>query len=143
MKLLQKKRPNLTLCLVKAGENKINVIKVVREITGLGLKEAKDLVEGAPKAVKEGVDKKTAAELKKKLEDAGATVETKCSSLSLRGHVVATAIQSLAMRGHVVAAAIQALALRGPVVAAAIQVDVTCLSWPGTADVLGFSFISL
>ena len=63
--------------LAKAGDNKINVIKVVREITGLGLKEAKDLVEGAPKPVKEGVDKKTSDELKKKLEDAGATVEIK------------------------------------------------------------------
>lgn len=56
---------------------KINVIKVVREITGLGLKEAKDLVEGAPKAVKEGVSKAEAEELKKRLEDAGATVELK------------------------------------------------------------------
>ncbi len=56
---------------------KINVIKVVREITGLGLKEAKDLVEAAPKAVKEGIAKDAAAELKKKLEEAGATVEVK------------------------------------------------------------------
>jgi large subunit ribosomal protein L7/L12 len=63
--------------LAKAGENKINVIKVVREITGLGLKEAKDLVEGAPKAVKEHIAKAQADELKKKLEDAGATVEVK------------------------------------------------------------------
>ncbi len=70
-------KTEFNVVLVKAGENKINVIKVVREVTGLGLKEAKDLVEGAPKAVKESVDKKTADELKKKLEDAGATVELK------------------------------------------------------------------
>lgn len=63
--------------LAKIGDNKINVIKVVREITALGLKEAKDLVEGAPKAVKEGVAKAQADELKKKLEEAGATVEIK------------------------------------------------------------------
>ncbi|MDA0998116.1 MAG: 50S ribosomal protein L7/L12 [Proteobacteria bacterium] len=63
--------------LMVAGEKKINVIKEVRTITGLGLKEAKDLVEGAPKLVKEGVKKEEAAELKKKLEDAGATVELK------------------------------------------------------------------
>jgi large subunit ribosomal protein L7/L12 len=63
--------------LVEAGEKKINVIKEVRAITGLGLKEAKDLVEGAPKSVKEGVNKTEAAELKKKLEDAGAKVELK------------------------------------------------------------------
>lgn len=59
------------------GENKVGVIKVIRELTGLGLKEAKDLVEGAPSTVKEGVSKEEAAELKKKLEEAGATVETK------------------------------------------------------------------
>jgi large subunit ribosomal protein L7/L12 len=63
--------------LAAAGEKKINVIKEVRTITGLGLKEAKDLVEGAPKPVKEGVDKAEAEELKKKLEEAGATVELK------------------------------------------------------------------
>ncbi len=63
--------------LAAAGEKKINVIKEVRAITGLGLKEAKDLVEAAPKAVKEGASKDEAAELKKKLEDAGATVELK------------------------------------------------------------------
>jgi len=63
--------------LASAGDKKINVIKEVRAITGLGLKEAKDLVEGAPKAVKEGVGKDEAAELKKKLEEAGATVELK------------------------------------------------------------------
>lgn len=59
------------------GDNKVNVIKVVRAITGLGLKEAKDLVEGAPKPVKEGVSKDEAAQLKAKLEAAGATVEVK------------------------------------------------------------------
>ncbi|MBV6632925.1 MAG: 50S ribosomal protein L7/L12 [Alphaproteobacteria bacterium] len=63
--------------LASAGDKKINVIKEVRGITGLGLKEAKDLVEGAPKAVKEGVAKDEAEELKKKLEEAGATVELK------------------------------------------------------------------
>ena len=63
--------------LAAAGEKKINVIKEVRAITGLGLKEAKDLVEGAPKPVKEGVAKDEAEELKKKLEEAGATVELK------------------------------------------------------------------
>jgi large subunit ribosomal protein L7/L12 len=63
--------------LAGAGDKKINVIKEVRTITGLGLKEAKDLVEGAPKPVKEGVDKDEAEELKKKLEEAGATVELK------------------------------------------------------------------
>ncbi len=66
-----------TVILVAAGEKKINVIKEVRVITSLGLKEAKDLVEGAPKAVKEGVSKDEAAKLKKQLEDAGATVEIK------------------------------------------------------------------
>jgi len=66
-----------TVVLVAAGEKKINVIKEVRAITGLGLKEAKDLVEGAPKAVKEGVNKDEAAKLKKQLEDAGATTEVK------------------------------------------------------------------
>jgi large subunit ribosomal protein L7/L12 len=63
--------------LAAAGDKKINVIKEVRTITGLGLKEAKDLVEGAPKPVKEGVKKDEAEELKKKLEEAGATVELK------------------------------------------------------------------
>ena len=70
-------KTEFTVVLSGAGANKINVIKVVREVTGLGLKEAKDLVEGAPKPVKENVDKKTAEELKKKLTDAGATVEIK------------------------------------------------------------------
>ena len=63
--------------LKEAGANKIAVIKVVREISGLGLKEAKDLVEGAPKMLKEGVSKADADEMKKKLEDAGAKVELK------------------------------------------------------------------
>jgi large subunit ribosomal protein L7/L12 len=63
--------------LKEAGANKIAVIKAVREITGLGLKEAKDLVEGAPKTVKEGVSKTESEEFKKKLEDAGAKVELK------------------------------------------------------------------
>ena len=63
--------------LTVAGDKKINVIKEVRAVTGLGLKEAKDLVEGAPKAVKEGVNKDEAAKIKKMLEDAGATVELK------------------------------------------------------------------
>lgn len=70
-------KTEFNVVLAKAGDNKINVIKVVREITGLGLKEAKDLVEGAPKAVKEGIAKAQADEIKKKLEDAGATVEIK------------------------------------------------------------------
>jgi large subunit ribosomal protein L7/L12 len=63
--------------LVGAGAQKINVIKVVRELTGLGLKEAKDLVEGAPKAVKTGVSKEESATMQKKLTEAGATVEVK------------------------------------------------------------------
>jgi large subunit ribosomal protein L7/L12 len=66
-----------TVVLADAGDKKINVIKEVRAITGLGLKEAKELVEGAPKPVKEGVDKAQAEELKKKLEAAGAKVELK------------------------------------------------------------------
>ena len=63
--------------LASVGDKKINVIKEVRTITGLGLKEAKELVEGAPKAVKEGAKKDEAEEIKKKLEEAGATVELK------------------------------------------------------------------
>lgn len=63
--------------LAEIGEKKINVIKEVRAVTGLGLKEAKDLVEGAPKAVKEGVDKDEAEKIKKQLEDVGAKVELK------------------------------------------------------------------
>jgi large subunit ribosomal protein L7/L12 len=70
-------KTEFNVVLAKAGDNKINVIKAVREITGLGLKEAKDLVEGAPKPVKEGIPKAQAEEIKKKLEDAGATVELK------------------------------------------------------------------
>jgi large subunit ribosomal protein L7/L12 len=66
-----------TVVLAEAGANKVSVIKAVREITGLGLKEAKDLVDGAPKPIKEGVDKATAEDAKKKLEDAGAKVELK------------------------------------------------------------------
>src|SRR5689334_5769405 len=66
-----------TVILAKAGEKKINVIKEIRTITGLGLKEAKDLVEGAPKTVKESVNKDEAAKLKKQLEDQGASVEIK------------------------------------------------------------------
>ena len=66
-----------TVLLAEAGDKKINVIKEVRAITGLGLKEAKDLVEAAPKAVKEGVSKDEAAKIKKQLEEAGAKVEVK------------------------------------------------------------------
>ena len=66
-----------TVVLKESGANKINVIKVVREVTALGLKEAKDLVEGAPKAIKEGVTKDEAAAIKKKFEEAGAKVEVK------------------------------------------------------------------
>src|SRR5579883_1869137 len=66
-----------TVVLAASGDKKIEVIKEVRAITGLGLKEAKDLVEGAPKPVKEGVNKDEAAKIKKQLEDAGATVEVK------------------------------------------------------------------
>jgi large subunit ribosomal protein L7/L12 len=70
-------KTEFTVELAAAGANKINVIKVVREITGLGLKEAKDLVEGAPKVLKEGVAKADAEDMKKKLEEAGAKVELK------------------------------------------------------------------
>jgi large subunit ribosomal protein L7/L12 len=70
-------KTEFNVVLVDGGANKINVIKEVRAITGLGLKEAKDLVEGAPKAVKEGVGKAEAEDLKKKLEAAGAKVELK------------------------------------------------------------------
>jgi large subunit ribosomal protein L7/L12 len=66
-----------TVVLSSFGENKVNVIKAVRELTGLGLKEAKDLVDGAPKPVKEGVNKADAEAAKKKLEEAGAKVEIK------------------------------------------------------------------
>ena len=70
-------KTEFSVVLADAGANKINVIKEVRAITGLGLKEAKDLVEGAPKEVKGGVNKDEAAEIKKKLEAAGAKVEVK------------------------------------------------------------------
>lgn len=70
-------KTEFTVVLADAGANKINVIKEVRAITGLGLKEAKDLVEGAPKPVKEGITKDEAADMKKKLEAAGAKVEIK------------------------------------------------------------------
>ncbi|MBM3483923.1 MAG: 50S ribosomal protein L7/L12 [Alphaproteobacteria bacterium] len=70
-------KTEFTVVLANAGANKINVIKEVRAITGLGLKEAKDLVEGAPKPVKEAVSKDDAAKFKKQLESAGATVEVK------------------------------------------------------------------
>jgi len=70
-------KTEFTVVLAKSGEQKINVIKEIRAITGLGLKESKDLVEGAPKTVKEGVSKDDAAKIKKQLETAGATVEIK------------------------------------------------------------------
>ena len=70
-------KTEVTVVLAKTGEKKIEVIKEVRAMTGLGLKEAKDLVEGAPRAVKESVSKKDAEEMKKKLEAVGATVELK------------------------------------------------------------------
>ena len=70
-------KTEVSVILASAGEKKIQVIKEVRAITGLGLKEAKDLVDGAPKPVKEGVSKAEAEEIKKKLVDAGATVELK------------------------------------------------------------------
>ena len=70
-------KTEFTVVLANAGASKIGVIKVVREITGLGLKEAKDLVDGAPKTVKENVSKADAEEMKKKLTEAGATVELK------------------------------------------------------------------
>ena len=73
----EEEKDEFTIVLAAAGDKKINVIKEVRSITGLGLKEAKDLVEGAPKEVKKGVSKKDAEEAKKKLEAAGAKVELK------------------------------------------------------------------
>ncbi|NKN36716.1 50S ribosomal protein L7/L12 [Agrobacterium sp. a22-2] len=75
--VVEEEKTEFDVILAEAGANKINVIKEVRAITGLGLKEAKDLVEAAPKAVKEGVNKAEAADLKKKLEDAGAKVDIK------------------------------------------------------------------
>jgi large subunit ribosomal protein L7/L12 len=73
----EEEKTEFTVVLKEAGASKINVIKAVREITGLGLKEAKDLVDGAPKPVKENIAKDEANAIKKKLEDAGATVEMK------------------------------------------------------------------
>jgi large subunit ribosomal protein L7/L12 len=73
----EEEKTNFDVVLKAAGEKKIQVIKVVREATGLGLKEAKDLVEGAPKNVKEGVTKQESEDAKKQLEEAGATVEIK------------------------------------------------------------------
>src|ERR1700684_4393447 len=70
-------KTEFSVILTAAGANKINVIKAVREVTSLGLKEAKDLVDGAPKAVKEGVSKDEAATIQKKFQEAGATVEIK------------------------------------------------------------------
>jgi large subunit ribosomal protein L7/L12 len=70
-------KTSFDVILKSAGASKMNVIKLVKEVTGLGLKESKEIVDGAPKAVKEGVDKATAEDLKKQLEDAGAEVELK------------------------------------------------------------------
>jgi large subunit ribosomal protein L7/L12 len=70
-------KTEFSVILASSGENKVNVIKVVRAVTGLGLKEAKDLVDGAPKPVKEGIPKKDADDIKKQLEDAGAKAEIK------------------------------------------------------------------
>jgi len=70
-------KTEFTVVLTAAGANKINVIKAVREVTSLGLKEAKDLVDGAPKPIKEGVNKEEAETIKKKFVDAGASVEVK------------------------------------------------------------------
>jgi large subunit ribosomal protein L7/L12 len=70
-------KTEFTVVLMAAGENKVNTIKAVREVTSLGLKEAKDLVDGAPKPIKEGVNKAEAETIKKKMEEAGAKVEVK------------------------------------------------------------------
>ena len=70
-------KTEFTVTLIAAGENKVNTIKAVREVTSLGLKEAKDLVDGAPKAIKEGTSKADAEAIKKKMEEAGAKVEVK------------------------------------------------------------------
>lgn len=74
---VEEEKTEFDVILVAAGEKKINVIKVVRELTGLGLKEAKDVVDGAPKAIKEKTNKDDANAIKAKLEEAGATVEVK------------------------------------------------------------------
>ena len=73
----KEEQTEFTVILAAAGENKVNTIKAVREVTGLGLKEAKDLVDGAPKPIKEGVNKADAEAIKKKMEEAGAKVEVK------------------------------------------------------------------
>lgn len=73
----EEEKTEFDVILTSFGDKKINVIKAVREVTSLGLKEAKELVEGAPKAIKEGVTKEEAEEVKKKFEDAGATIEIK------------------------------------------------------------------
>jgi large subunit ribosomal protein L7/L12 len=70
-------KTEFTVILAAAGENKVNTIKAVREVTGLGLKEAKDLVDGAPKPLKEGINKADAEAIRKKMEEAGAKVEVK------------------------------------------------------------------
>ena len=70
-------KTEFTVMLLAAGENKVNTIKAVREVTSLGLKEAKDLVDGAPKAIKEGINKADAEAIKKKMEESGAKVEIK------------------------------------------------------------------
>ena len=70
-------KTEFTVILIAAGENKVNTIKAVREVTSLGLKEAKDLVDGAPKPIKEGINKADAEAIKKKMEEAGAKVEIK------------------------------------------------------------------
>ncbi len=74
---VEEEKSSVSVILQSAGDNKIQVIKAVKEITGLGLKEAKDLVDKAPQAIKENIDSKEAEEIKKKLEEAGATVEVK------------------------------------------------------------------
>jgi len=73
----KEEQTEFTVVLAAAGENKVNTIKAVREVTGLGLKEAKDLVDGAPKPLKEGINKADADAIKKKMEEAGAKVEVK------------------------------------------------------------------
>ena len=89
-------KTEFAVVLKEIGANKINVIKAVREVTSLGLKEAKDLVDGAPKTVKEGVNKEEAENIKKKFTEAGATVEVKCPGL--RGGSRAAVIPSGAKR---------------------------------------------
>src|SRR6202048_343322 len=91
-------KTEFTVVLKEVGANKINVIKAVREVTSLGLKEAKELVDGAPKNVKEGVSKEEAETIKKKFTDAGATVEVKC-----RRWCGVLAARRYPERGHAVA----------------------------------------